>query len=496
MTTAHTGQSAQETSMQRSVGEPRVRAAVCILALALACGGKDAPPPPATTIQAEAGPDQAVLAGALVTLGATVTTDPAGVPVSYAWSQASGTPVTLSSTTAKDPTFTAPALASGQRPSTLVFSLVASAAAATSAASSVTVTVSPAPAQHADPVANAGADQSVASDAVVTLDGRGSVDPQGAPLTFAWSQSSGVPVTPTGADTAQPTFTAPTVANGSPAVTLIFSLVVSDSQSSSAPASVIVTVNSPSTATFPPPPGTPPPAAPDPNPPPNGGNGSNRFEMGAAQGLYLVDPAKGEPTVQGFVVVTLGSAGGGLPGNAPADTVVTMNGVSLLRDPALNGNFFRLDPAGPQPRIGWGGEMVIVATGTDPKDGKPIQRQLVLPCPNDIQVTSAPDIGSVITGVPSLHITSPSDITLNVGVPLMANIFPTAQLFGYDRASRTLAPSGTAQIIAPGPLDVTLPVTATAADAYLLDLRWPGVFILDGQTGGFCGLAKRWTYAK
>ena len=44
-------------------------------------------------------------------------------------------------------------------------------------------------------------------------------------------------------------------------------------------------------------------------------------------------------------------------------------------------------------------------------------------------------------------------------------------------------------------LDVAVPVLPTAADAYLLDLRWPGVFILDGQTGGFCGLAKRWTYA-
>ncbi|HEY6794514.1 MAG TPA: hypothetical protein VI248_07510, partial [Kineosporiaceae bacterium] len=308
---------------------------------------------------------------------------------------------------------------------------------------------------------------------------------------------SGAAVALTGAGTSQPAFTAPTVADGSPAVTLVFSLVVSDSLASSAPASVIVTVNSQATAAFPPPPGTPPPAPPNPAPLPVGGNGSGRFEMGAANGLYLVDPAKGEPSVQGFVVVNLGASGGGLPGDAPADTVVTMNGVPLLRDPALNGNFFRLDPAGPQPVIGSGGQMVLVATGTDPKDGKPIQRQLVLPCPKDIQVSSTPAIGSLIAvGDPPLHITSTSDITLNVGVPLMANIFPAAELFGYVRATRTLAPSAAAINIAPGPLDVTVPVTATTADAYLLDLRWPGVFILDGQTGGFCGLAKRWTYAK
>ncbi|HET7787855.1 MAG TPA: PKD domain-containing protein, partial [Myxococcales bacterium] len=269
--------------MQRSVREPRVHTAVCILALALACGGKSTPAPATATIQAEAGPDQAVVSGALVTLGATVTTNPAGLAVSYAWSQVSGTAVTLSSTAEKNPTFTAPALPSGQRPSALVFSLVASASTATSAASSVTVTVSPAPAQHADPVANAGADQAVTSGAAVTLDGRGSVDPQGAPLTFAWTQSSGAAVALTGAGTSQPAFTAPTVADGSPAVTLVFSLVVSDSLASSAPASVIVTVNSLSTASFPPPPGTPPPASPTPTPLPVGGNGSNRFEMGAAQ---------------------------------------------------------------------------------------------------------------------------------------------------------------------------------------------------------------------
>jgi hypothetical protein len=480
--------------MHGLVRERRVQIAICFLASGLACG-QGATQPTATTVQAEAGPDQAVSSGALVTLDGSATTDPAGLPVTYSWSQVSGTAVTLSAATTKNPTFTAPTVASGQQPSALVFSLVAGSGKATSAPSQVTITVSPARPANAQPVAHAGADQSAASGAAVTLDGTGSFDPDGEAITFAWAQSSGTAVTLAGATTAHPTFTAPAVPSASPAQTLVFSLVVTDAHASSPKASVIVTVN-PQGTSFPPPPGTPAPAGPNPTPLPIGGNGSNRFEMGAAQGLYLEDPAAGEPTVSGFVVVNLGASGGGLPGNAPADTVVTMNGVPLLRDPNLNGNFFRLDPAGPKPSIGWGGQMVLVATGTDPKDGKPIQRTLVLPCPTDIEVTSNPEIGSVITGTPSLHITSPSDITLNVGVPLMANIFPTVQLFGYDRATRTLAPSGTAQNIAPGPLDVTVPVTPTAADAFLLDLRWPGVFILDGQTGGFCGLAKRWTYAK
>ncbi len=373
------------------------------------------------------------------------------------------------------------------------FSLTVSDANLSSAPSLVNITVNPAAPPNPAPVANAGPDQSVASAASVTLDGRGSFDPDGEAITFAWTQSSGSAVTLTGADTAQPSFSAPAVPAGSPAATLVFSLVVTDAHASSPAASVIITVN-PAAAAFPPPPGTPPPAAPNPNPPPNGGSGSNRFEVGAANGLYLVDPATGEPSIQGFVVVTLGPIRTGtfIP---PADTVVTINGVPLLRDPNLNGSFFRVNPAGPQPVVGSGGQMVIVATGTL-ADGTKVQRNLVLPCPRDVEVASTPDIGSVITGTPSLHITSPSDITLNVGIPELSSIFPQVQLFGYDRATRTLAPSGTAKIIAPGPLDVTVPVTATAADAYLLDLRWPGTWIIDGQTGGFCGLAKRWTYAK
>src|SRR5438270_473651 len=98
-------------------------------------------------------------------------------------------------------------------------------------------------------------------------------------------------------------------------------------------------------------------------------------------------------------------------------------------NPTLNGNFFRIDPAGPQPKIGSGGQMVLVATGTDPKTGIAIQRTLVLPCPRDIAVSSTPAIGSSLAGATSLTIASPSDITFNVGVGIAAGNFPQVTLF-------------------------------------------------------------------
>ncbi len=233
-------------------------------------------------------------------------------------------------------------------------------------------------------------------------------------------------------------------------------------------------------------PGTPAPATTS-SPLPTGGSGSGRWQMGAAQGLYVVDPAAGGTTVEGLVVVTFGAIGTGnfIP---PADAAVTLNGVPLLRDPNLNGAYWRVDPAGPQPQVGSGGQIVLVATAT--VNGTLLQRTLVLQCPSDIDV-------NVALGASDLQLSSASDIaSFNVGVPLMASIFPSATLYGYDPATRALSGAGSPVYVARGPLSVNVPLAATAAPAYLLDLRWPGPFVLDGETGSFCGLAKRWAFAK
>jgi hypothetical protein len=91
------------------------------------------------------------------------------------------------------------------------------------------------------PVASAGAAQSVASAAKVTLNGSGSSDPDNKTLTYAWTQTAGSTVTLSSASAEQPTFTAPT----GPA-TLTFSLTVSNGTTTSAPSTVTITVAAPS----------------------------------------------------------------------------------------------------------------------------------------------------------------------------------------------------------------------------------------------------------
>ena len=86
---------------------------------------------------ANAGADQTGIApGATVTLSGSGTNSPTG----YQWTQVSGTPVALSSTTLPAPTFAAPYDPDG---AVLTFSLVVSNASGSSAADTVTVTVLP-----------------------------------------------------------------------------------------------------------------------------------------------------------------------------------------------------------------------------------------------------------------------------------------------------------------------------------------------------------------
>ena len=153
---------------------------------------------------ADAGDDQTAAEGATVTLDGTGSSDADSDALTYAWSQTSGTAAALSDTTAASPTFTAPELLADED---LVFSLTVNDGTADSAADTVTVTVT---ADDDPPTADAGADQTVAEGAAVTLAGSGS-DPEGQTLTYAWAQTdaTGTTVTLTNAATATASFTAP-----------------------------------------------------------------------------------------------------------------------------------------------------------------------------------------------------------------------------------------------------------------------------------------------
>ncbi|MGQ0697824.1 MAG: carbohydrate binding domain-containing protein [Panacagrimonas sp.] len=77
---------------------------------------------------------------------------------------------------------------------------------------------------NAAPVADAGADQTVAGGDTVTLSGTGSTD-EGSIASYAWTQTAGMTVTLTGANTATASFTAPAAAG-----TLSFTLTVVDNE--------------------------------------------------------------------------------------------------------------------------------------------------------------------------------------------------------------------------------------------------------------------------
>ena len=186
---------------------------------------------------ANAGTAQNVTTSSTVTLDGSGSTDANGDPLTYRWSLTSkpaGSAASLSSITSARPTFTADVAG------TYVATLIVNDGQVDSTSATVTVTATR---DNAAPVANAGTAQYVTTSSTVTLDGSGSTDANGDPLTYRWSMTSkpsGSAASLSSTSSARPTFTADV------AGTYVATLIVNDGQVDSTSATVAVMAINPS----------------------------------------------------------------------------------------------------------------------------------------------------------------------------------------------------------------------------------------------------------
>jgi mono/diheme cytochrome c family protein len=188
---------------------------------------------------ANAGPDQNVATGTLVTLDGSGSRDADNDPLSYTWSLVStpaGSGAVLSNGVQSDASFTA------DMDGTYVAQLTVNDGSADSAPDTVTITAS---SGNSAPTADAGPDRNVATGTLVTLDGSGSQDADADPLTYSWtmvSRPAGSSAGLSNETQVGPTFTADT--NG----TYVMELIVNDGTTDSAPDTVSITASTANSA--------------------------------------------------------------------------------------------------------------------------------------------------------------------------------------------------------------------------------------------------------
>lgn len=183
---------------------------------------------------ANAGPPQSHLAGTTVYLNGSGSTDQNGDSLSYAWKMEvspAGSAATLANENMVNPSFFA------DRGGTYVISLIVNDDTTNSLPAYATVLVTD---QNTVPIANAGADQEVNTNTLVSLSATGSYDGDGDPLTYLWTMGS------------KPVGSSASLANSSALVTTFtadiagvytISLIVNDGHNSSLVDTVTVTAS-------------------------------------------------------------------------------------------------------------------------------------------------------------------------------------------------------------------------------------------------------------
>ncbi|MBW2003246.1 MAG: hypothetical protein JRI72_01335, partial [Deltaproteobacteria bacterium] len=195
-----------------------------------------------------AGPDQTVDEGETVTLDGSNSTDPDDGIASYLWTQTAGIPVTLSDTSAIQPTFTSPDV--DEDGESLTFQLTVT---DNSGLQSTDICIVNVTWQNIPPTADAGPDQTVDEGETVTLDGSNSTDPDDGIASYLstdpddgiasylWTQTAGTPVTLSDPTATKPTFVTPPVnASGTE---LTFQLTATDNGGLEISDEVSVTIN-------------------------------------------------------------------------------------------------------------------------------------------------------------------------------------------------------------------------------------------------------------
>ncbi|MEJ2658737.1 MAG: PKD domain-containing protein, partial [Desulfobacterales bacterium] len=170
---------------------------------------------------ADAGPDQTVSEGQMVSLNGSNSTDPDDGIASYHWVQVGEQTVALSDPDVKQPTFTAPDV--GPEGAALTFELTVVDTGGNQAKDTCAVNVTW---QNEPPQANAGLDQTVNEGSVVTLNGTLSLDIDDGITSYLWTQTGGPTISLSNPALSQPTFTAPKVE--SDGASLTFNLTVTD----------------------------------------------------------------------------------------------------------------------------------------------------------------------------------------------------------------------------------------------------------------------------
>ena len=184
--------------------------------------------------QADVGNDLSVNEDRWVTLDGSASRDTDGLVSEYRWFQIEGTPVDLQGVHSAHVSFTTPKTT---EITTLTFGLEVTDNERATHTDSVTVTVNPV---NTDPVAHVGNDLIVDEQSTVTLNGELSHDSDGSIDRYLWTQTSGVPVELEHVTEANVRFMAPETTE---ALSLSFSLTVTDNEGEPHTDSLTVTVN-------------------------------------------------------------------------------------------------------------------------------------------------------------------------------------------------------------------------------------------------------------